>query len=450
MVKKERVRVIKEGKYDSGPVVYWMSRDQRLRDNWALLYAQQMALEKKQPLLVVFCLVPGYLNAGLRQYDFMLKGLAELDRSLAKKNILFIIRPGFPEEEIPKVLREYKSGCLVSDFNPLALNQNWKNSVAQKVSVPFFEVDAHNIVPCWLVSQKQEYGAYTLRPKLHSLVNDFLEEFPSLRSHPFTFKKKETGPSLKKMYAYLRADNSVKPVEDIIPGEKAGSKACAFFVSKKLGAYKEQRNDPSLEGQSGLSPYLHFGQVSAQRVALETVKSNHDIKTQEVFLEELIVRRELADNFCFYNRKYDSAKGFPQWAVKTLEEHKADKREYVYSLNSLEKGKTHDELWNAAQKEMVRKGKMHGYMRMYWAKKILEWTRSASVALRYAIYLNDKYELDGRDPNGYAGCAWSIGGVHDRAWPQRQVFGKIRYMSYQGCKAKFDINAYIRKVEKYK
>ena len=161
-------------------------------------------------------------------------------------------------------------------------------------------------------------------------------------------------------------------------------------------------------------------------------------------LEELIVRRELADNFTFYNTQYASFDGFPAWAKQSLNEHRKDKREYLYSLKQFEQAETHDPLWNAAQTQMINKGKMHGYMRMYWAKKILEWTPSPEEAMMIAIYLNDKYELDGRDPNGYAGIAWSIGGVHDRAWFDRPVYGKVRYMNYRGCESKFNVKEYIR------
>jgi deoxyribodipyrimidine photo-lyase len=219
-------------------------------------------------------------------------------------------------------------------------------------------------------------------------------------------------------------------------------------MKNKLNGYALQRNDPALDATSNLSPYLHFGNISAQRVAL-TVQAVHGKKNaKEAFLEELIVRRELADNFCFYNKDYDTFKGFPAWAMKTLHEHRDDKREYIYSLPQFERAETHDPLWNAAQMEMITQGETHGYMRMYWCKKILEWTRTPEEAIRTAIFLNDKYELDGRDPNGYAGVAWSIGGVHDRAWGTRKVFGKIRFMSYNGCKSKFDIEKYIEKIGK--
>jgi len=213
---------------------------------------------------------------------------------------------------------------------------------------------------------------------------------------------------------------------------------CSLIITK--------RNDPVADGQSNLSPYLHFGQISAQRVALEVENASVDKASRDTFLEELIVRRELADNFCFYTPQYDKFEGFPAWARKTLNAHRKDRRAYSYTLQQFEYAKTHDELWNAAQTEMVKRGKMHGYMRMYWAKKILEWTGSPEKAMETAIYLNDLYGLDGRDPNGYTGIAWSIGGVHDRAWNERPIFGKIRYMSYNGCKSKFDVKRYIQHI----
>lgn len=241
-------------------------------------------------------------------------------------------------------------------------------------------------------------------------------------------------------------NRAVSNVTWLEPGGKAALSILRSFMARKLASYGEMSNDPTRHGQSNLSPYLHFGQIAAQRVALEVIKSPITGPSRERFLEELIIRRELSDNFCFYNDEYDRNSGFPAWATKTLREHGTDKREYLYTAHQFENAETHDDLWNAAQMEMVKRGKMHGYMRMYWAKKILEWSKTPEDALGTALYLNDRYELDGRDPNGYAGCAWSIGGVHDRAWFQRPVFGKIRYMSYNGCKSKFNITAYIDQV----
>ena len=443
----KRVRTLNEGAIKSGPVLLWMSRDQRAKDNWALLFAQELALKQKAPLAVVFCLVPEFLGATTRQYGFMLKGLQEVEQNLGKKNIPFFLLTGSPEEEIPKFIREYHVSSLVKDFDPLRIKRTWTEAVAATLDIPCYEVDAHNIVPCWLASPKQEYGAYTFRPKMHRLLPDFLEEYPPLRKHPFPWQGKSIADDYLKSVRTLRVD-SVPEADWITPGEKAAFRVLRRFVEKKLASYDTRRNDPSADGQSDLSPYLHFGQISAQRVALEV--SNLRMltkKSREAFLEELIVRRELSDNYCFYNQNYDNFEGFPEWAKRTLHAHRNDKREYLYDREQFENAQTHDDLWNAAQMEMVKRGKMHGYMRMYWAKKILEWTESPEKAMEIAIYLNDRYELDGRDPNGYTGIAWSIGGVHDRAWNERPVFGKIRYMSYNGCKSKFNIKNYIHSVQ---
>jgi deoxyribodipyrimidine photo-lyase len=444
-----RVRALKEGDLKKGPIVYWMSRDQRTRDNWALLFSQELSQQEKAPLAVVFCLVPQFLEATFRQYAFMIRGLAEVEKTLAEKNIPFHLLVGSPEVELLKFLRQYEAGGLVTDFDPLRLKRQWKEAVAQRLDIPFFEVDAHNIVPCWVASDKQEYGAYTLRPKILRALPEFLVEFPPLHKQEVAWGEPSALLDWQGILAGLSVDRTVPEVSGLKPGERAAWAVLGDFIENKLSNYPEGRNDPTRDGQSNLSPYLHFGQIAAQRIALEVEDSTAGTKAKEFFLEELIVRRELADNFCYYNLQYDSFAGFPSWAQKTLDEHRRDPREYLYTLAEFEQAQTHDDLWNAAQLEMVQTGKMHGYLRMYWAKKILEWTRAPEEALQVAIYLNDRYELDGRDPNGYTGIAWSLGGVHDRAWGERKVFGKIRYMSYNGCKSKFNVTAYIKKIFRF-
>jgi deoxyribodipyrimidine photo-lyase len=415
-----------------------------MRDNWALVFAQRIAFERKTPLHVVFSLAPDFLGATLRQYGFMLKGLMETAEDLVGKNMAFHLLTGPPDVTIPEFVRRQKIGALVADFDPLRIKREWHDRVASSLSLPFYEVDTHNVVPCWIASQKQEYAAYTFRPKMHRALREFLDDFPPLRKHPFLPVGGIQKVSWAKALETLEIDRSVTEVQGIKPGERRGQKALKDFIEKRLSNYGAQRNDPLRKGQSLLSPYLHFGQISPQRVALEVLESGCDKQSKEVFLEELIVRRELSDNFCFYNRNYDSCEGFPAWARETLERHRSDRRSYSYTRDEFEEAGTHDPLWNTAQTEMVRTGKMHGYMRMYWAKKILEWTEFPEEALETAIYLNDRYELDGRDPNGYTGIAWSIGGVHDRAWGERKIFGKIRYMSYYGCRSKFDVDAYVK------
>jgi deoxyribodipyrimidine photo-lyase len=366
-----------------------------------------------------------------------------VERVLNTYDIPFFLRQGDPEEEMPRFVKSCSAGVLVTDVDPLRVKRTWKKRVARSTEVAFHEVDAHNIVPCWIASTRQEYAAYTIRPKLKKALAEFLDDFSSLVRHPFPAGGRREGIDWKRIRDRLAADSRVGEVDWIVPGERAAAKALKAFVSRNLDLYAEVRNDPSRDGQSNLSPFLHFGQISAQRVALEVLKSNAEGASREAFLEELIVRRELSDNFCSYNDHYDTFEGFPEWAKQSLHKHRRDRREHLYSPEEFEAGRTHDELWNAAQFEMVKRGKMHGYMRMYWAKKILEWSESPEKAIETAVYLNDRYELDGRDPNGYAGIAWSIGGVHDRAWPERRIFGKVRYMSYGGCRTKFDVNRYV-------
>jgi deoxyribodipyrimidine photo-lyase len=442
---RRRVRKLNESAVrQEGPVVYWMSRDQRVGNNWALLVAQQFASDHQRALCVAFCLVPEFLGATIRQYRFMIEGLKLVEQDLHERNIPFYLLVGSPEEEIPRFTEEIKASVLVSDFDPLRIKREWKDGVLEKTKVPLYEVDAHNIVPCWVASPKQEFAAYTIRGKIRKLLPQFLTAFPRLKPQPEAVDI--PGNDWEKVEKSLKVDFSVPELGWMQPGEQHAKKMLRKFIKNKLSRYPDERNDPTKEAVSDLSPYLHFGQLSAQRVALEVRKSG--IRGRKDFLEELIIRKELSDNFCFYNPHYDRFDGFPDWAKKTLDEHRKDPRDYLYTLEQFETGQTHDELWNAAQMEMVKRGKMHGYMRMYWAKKILEWTKSPEEAQKTAIFLNDKYELDGRDPNGYVGIAWSIGGVHDRAWGQRPVFGKIRYMSFNGCRSKFNVAKYIEDVNK--
>jgi len=439
----ERVRVLKEGRPGQGPVVYWMSRDQRVADNWALLHAQDLALQRQVPLVVAFCLVPGFLGATQRQYGFMLVGLRQVQAHLAEYGIGFRLLTGLPGEQLPLLVTELGAGELVVDFDPLRIKRAWRSRVGERVQLPIYEVDAHNVVPCWVASAKQEYAAYTIRPKIQRLLPEFLEPFPPLERHPFQAPA-AGATDWAAAERTLQVDKGVAEVTWLRAGAEAAREVLQLFVASKLADYETHRNDPTRDAQSNLSPYLHFGHISAQRVALALrAQPGHDAATG-AFLEELIVRRELADNYCLHNAHYDSLAGFPNWAQQTLNAHRDDPRPYIYSLETFERAQTHDELWNAAQMEMVRRGKMHGYMRMYWAKKILEWSASPEEAIESAIYLNDRYELDGRDPNGYTGIAWSIGGVHDRAWREREIYGKIRYMSYSGAKRKFDVRGYVR------
>ena len=445
MIHSQRIRNFTPSTENSGNVLYWMSREQRVEDNPALHLSRELAYKADSALLVAFALTDNFLGATLRQYDFMLRGLEQVAGKLKKLNIPFILLRGEPVTQLEAFVRENKIRTLVTDFDPLRIKQQWQKELRSRLEISFLEVDGHNIVPARYVSDKVEFGAYTLRPKIHRNLDEFLEVYDPLE--PFTVKNSDFPVfSAEEVLESLQLDRSVAPVDWIEPGEEAALKLLDKFIDEKLASYAALRNDPNNLATSDLSPYLHFGQISSLRIAREIIRRAPSDENSKAFLEELIVRKELADNYCLYHPDYDNPNGFHSWAKKTHEEHKDDEREYIYSVEELERAETHDPLWNASQMEMVKKGKMHGYMRMYWAKKILEWTRDIAEAMSVAIYLNDKYELDGRDPNGYTGIAWSIGGVHDRAWTERPVFGKIRYMNYNGAKRKFNIEKYIQYV----
>lgn len=413
-----------------------MGRDMRVRDNWALLAAADLAARNQAPLRVLYVLPVTFLGATWRHYDFLLRGLEEVERRLRERGIGFQLELGLPDQVVPEAVA--RAGAVVCDTNPLRIVEQWKEGIAKSLPIPMYEVDAHNVVPWWVASSKPEFGAYTLRPKLLNLLPTYLAEFPevpTLDSDPLPVV------DWVAIRAQVQADTSVGPVQQV-PGEQAGLEALRTFL-QRIDRYEEDRNNPNLDGQSGLSPWLHMGHISAQRVLLELGASPGSESAKTAFRNEVLVWRELAENFCAYNPRYDSFDGAHDWAKTSLNQHRSDPREATYTYDQFAAGATHDDLWNAAQHQMVRSGKMHGYLRMYWAKQILAWTPSPEEALAIANRLNDRYSIDGNDPNGYAGTAWSILGTHDRAWFERPVFGKVRYMNRNGCARKFDVAAYV-------
>ncbi|CAI0413918.1 unnamed protein product, partial [Linum tenue] len=459
-VQPGRIRVLKEGSAKQmGPVVYWMFRDQRHRDNWALIHAVDQANKRNVPVAVAFNLFDQFLGAKARQLGFMLKGLRQVQVDIEEKlQIPFFLFRGEAEENVPKFLEECGASLLVTDFSPLREIRKCKEEILKRVSdsVTIHEVDAHNVVPLWVASEKLEYSARTIRTKITKRLPEYLIDFPVLLppKAKWVAAKDQTAVDWDNIILeVLRKGAEVPEIEWCIPGEDAAMEVLMGskdgFLTKRLKLYSSDRNNPlKPKGLSGLSPYLHFGQISAQRCALEAHKVKAALKSVDAFLEELIVRRELADNYCYYQPHYDSLAGAWEWARKTLQDHATDKREHVYSCDFILICALKLQLWNASQLEMVVYGKMHGFMRMYWAKKILEWTKGPEEALAVAIHLNNKYEIDGRDPNGYVGCMWSICGVHDQGWRERSVFGKIRYMNYAGCKRKFDVDGYVSYVKR--
>lgn len=419
--KKKRVRVLSTASEvidKPNGIIYWMSRDGRVQDNWAFLYAQKLAIKNKTSLHVCFCLVPKFLDATIRHYKFMLNGLQEVEKDCQKLNINFHLLKGQAVTELPEFVKKHKIGGVVCDFSPLRVPKKWVEDLQKKLpkDIPFCQVDAHNIIPVWVTSDKQEYAARTIRTKINKNLNEYLTEFPPVIKHPFDTSFKAKKINWKEAFDSLEVDQTVDEVKWAQPGYEMGIGELKSFCEKRLKIFDSKRNDPTVNALSGLSPWFHFGQISVQRAVL-TVKKYKSKYSESVaaFCEEAIVRRELSDNFCFYNENYDNLNGLHDWARTTLNAHKKDKREYLYTRKEFDEAKTHDDLWNSAQIQMKREGKMHGFLRMYWAKKILEWTKSPEEALEFSIYLNDRYNLDGRDPNGYVGkfffiyFLWNLG-----------------------------------------
>lgn len=484
----ERTRILtskdvepKEGA--GGSVVYWMQRDVRTSDNWALTLASWLAQQRNVPLRVLYALPPPPpsrrsngndddesdgthppamvdLPMTRRHADFLLGGLERVRKELEKHHIPFQVVQAPSHDKVGKSVCDVltSSTCnatsVVADFSPLRQYRQWMELQAlpllEEKEIPFYQVDAHNIVPVWTASPKREVGARTLRTKINKVISDYLTDIVDAELSKLVNGNKKADLILpdfdrKDIEDYLKIDESVPSVSWAVPGTKAGMDQFEYFVKNSLAKYDTLRNDPThAKITSNLSPWINHGHISFQKVARLTKKLNKHGNGTASFLEEGIIRRELSDNYVYYTpNDYDALTAAAGWAQETLETHSSDPREYVYSLSELEEGKTHDDLWNAAQLQVVQEGQMHGFMRMYWAKKILEWTESPAVALESAQYFNDKYALDGKDPNGFVGVGWSIMGIHDQGWKEREVFGKIRYMNYAGCKRKFKVDTFV-------
>ncbi len=446
MLQDERVKALNSraplrGSY----VLYWMQASQRASCNHALAYAAAAANERKLSLLVFFGLTESYPSANLRHYRFMLDGLAETQADLAGMRIRLAVRRQSPEKGAIELARD--ASLVVVDRGYLRHQRMWRHAAAERMACPLIQVESDVVVPIQEASPKEEYAAFTLRPKITRQLDRYLVPFEEVRPARSSLDLDIEGIDLSDLGAALDSlhiDRDTHPVEGIRGGPSRAGARLRAFLEEGLDHYGEKRNDPALDRGSVMSPYLHFGQISPLQIALEVQKAGGP--AADSYLEELIVRRELSMNFVYYNPAYDSLEGLPAWARATLREHAEDRREYLYSLRELEEARTHDPYWNAAQREMVATGRMHNYMRMYWGKKIIAWSESPAVAYRAAMYLNDKYELDGRDGNSYAGVLWCFG-KHDRAWKERAVLGKLRFMSQEGLRRKFDMESYVRRSE---
>ncbi|MGA7304678.1 MAG: deoxyribodipyrimidine photo-lyase [Rhodothermales bacterium] len=446
----EQIRQLNDRPARNGSyVLYWMQQSQRANANLALEYAIERANEAACPVLVGFVLDERYPEANARHFAFMLQGLVDVAEELAERAIGFVVARGTPPDPIMDLAAE--ASVVVCDRGYVRHVRAWRSELARQCEVEVVEVEDNAVVPVDLVSTKREYAARTIRPKIHRHLDRFLGAkssgqvirrwvgTPGVSSH--------TGFDSEAMLARIAVDRAAAPVSAFVGGRREALRRLDQFVRLRLNGYAEKRSDPSLDATSTLSPYLHFGHLAP----VEIVRAVQDADTcgqddRDTLVEELVVRRELAINYAEREPDYDEYGALPEWARKTLDEHRSDPRPYVYDIDQLESAQTHDPYWNAAMTEMTRTGFMHNYMRMYWGKKILEWMSDPEEAFYTALYLNNKYFLDGRDPNSYAGVGW-VFGLHDRPWTRRPIFGTIRYMNANGLKRKFDIERYVRRVE---
>lgn len=450
VVAEERIEWLSgEGPGDGQYVVYWMQASQRAHMNHALEFAVQQANEIGKALWVVFGLMPDYPEANARHYFFMLQGLQSTEDDLAKRNIRLIVRLGDPVKIAIEAAE--KAALVVCDKGYLRHQRAWREALAKESKAPVVLVESDVVVPVEVASDKHEYAARTIRPKIHKQLDKFLVELKSTKLNHNAFDlslpESQTLDDPAKLVSGMKIDQSVKPVPLWEGGRKAGLKVLDKFIESRLKRYVSSSKHPESNDISYMSLYLHFGQISPLEIALAIESTRFGTKeAKDSYLEELIVRRELAINFVYFNDKYDRFDALPQWAKATLKRHADDKREHRYTPAELDAAETHDPYWNAAMREMKYTGFMHNYMRMYWGKKILEWSASPQRAYRAAIEFNNRYFIDGRDPNSYGNVLWLFG-LHDRPWTERAIFGTIRYMNANGLKRKCDPDAYVAKVD---
>ena len=430
-------------------VVYWMQRAMRAADNPALDVAVEAANLLGLPVVIYFGVIPNYPNANLRHYHFMQQGLRDVERDASERGVGFVVRRA--PETLESFLEEVQAALLVGDENPCREPERWRQALAKRLTIPFWTVDADVIVPS-RVFGRSFVLLHHFRPRLRAELPKFLVAPGSAAPlHAWNPSRALISFSLAQdiTAGFKTLDRAIQPVDSFTGGRSAAMKRLDEFLARDLAAYDDQRNHPEADGTSRLSPYLHFGHIGPLTIALAVEKAfgagQVSVQTRERFLEQLIGWRELAALFVRHEPNYDAWECAAPWARKTLLEHMADARPWRYTFAQLDRAETHDELWNAAQRQMTQTGWMHNYMRMYWAKMILAWAPDPATAFDWAVILNDRYQLDGRDPNGYAGIAWAIVGKLDRPWFNRPVFGLVRPMSGASMAKKFNAAAYMRR-----
>jgi len=451
-----RVQRLNQASFRAGAqyVLYWAQMNRRVDFNHALAYAAQLANDRGLPLLFYEGLTCSYPFASDRLHTFILQGVPDTEQRLRELGIgyVFHLRRELsdPNDALYRVAQD--AAAIVSDDYPTFIARSHNARVPAKVDIPYHAVDSSCIVPMRRF-EKREYAAYTIRPKIRKLLPRYLTPPPAVNvRRKFQAKlpalnTRVTRSNIPELVASCEIDHSVRPSPEFHGGSGEAKRRLNTFLQDSLHRYGSLHNEPSAKATSGLSPYLHFGHISSLEVALAAERHAREHKLiADDFLEELIVRRELAFNFACFTEDQQSLRSLPDWARKTLAKHASDQRAPIYSREQFESCATHDPLWNAAQKELLCSGKIHGYYRMYWGKKIIEWTETPEEALATMIYLNDRYALDGRDPNTYTNILWCFG-LHDRPWMVRPIFGQVRYMSYDGMRRKTDVDAYVRGVE---
>lgn len=433
-------------------VLYWMQMFKRASHNYALNFAIQMANERRLPLVVYEGLKFYYPWASDRIHTFILEGVAEKQAEFSERGIRYMFylqrNERDPRNTVANLARE--AALLVTDDYPCFIIPEHNQRIVQ-LKLPVYAVDANGMVPLSALP-KEEYAAYTIRPKINRLLPDLPRTIvtPHLDVQKPTLDVEcpETIVSADKIPALVSEcdiDHTVKPSNLYHGGTAAGRKRLQHFVRNILPHYDKTRNDPSVDGVSRLSPYLHFGFLSIQEIVAAVEKAKAPKASKDAFLEEAIVRRELSFNFTQHNPHYDSLKSLPVWALKTMRDHADDPRPELLDAEKIEAADTYDELWNAAQRELITTGHIHNYVRMLWGKRVIEWQRSYEMAFELLVHLNNKYALDGRDPNSYAGILWCFG-KHDRPWFEREIFGTIRYMTSRSMAKKFNARRYIESV----
>lgn len=477
-------RVFKRNQNDLNPggdyVLYWMQINRRFHYNFALEYAVGWANKLDKPLLILEAFSCDYPWATDRSHTFMMQGMKEHLDYATEQDLNYV---SFVEEEpgqYEKLLKDLTSNAsvLVTDEYPVFIMRERNEKYPKEMDLPYITVDSNGLIPLGLtdkdpysayffrkIMQKHFIEAYTHPPKQNplnelesnekiDLDDSFFEDLPDAR---------DALNNIPEFISGLDIDHDVHPI-DLNGTRSAATGMLGQFIKNALLEYDDKRNDPDENKTSQLSPWLHFGKISEHEIVqavldhqpegwdLDKITFNkgstggffNGDPNVDGFLDEVITWREVGYHFAHHRPDYDQISSLPDWVQKTMDEHRDDPREYVYSYDEFKNSQTHDEIWNAAQTQLREEGIIHNYLRMLWGKKIIEWTPDYETAAEYMIDLNNIYAIDGRDPNSYSGIFWCLGRF-DRAWQERPIFGKLRYMTSESTQKKVKLKQYLDK-----